>query len=149
MAEPRMIICDNCRREWNMAALAKCPGCGAGATGAIPSPEAAATPPYPSATPAQAARSRTNHAVNAHLVDLARKVDSLASIVVAFAWILGILGVGSGVILVITGANTRTNGSSVVAAGIVIAVQGLVAAVFIALVGRYAQMRAAQAQIDS
>jgi uncharacterized membrane protein HdeD (DUF308 family) len=58
---------------------------------------------------------------------------------------LGAVAVIGGVLLVIAAINTRSGGSSIMASGLLIAVQGLVAAVFVALVGRYAQMRAAQA----
>jgi hypothetical protein len=143
MTELRMIICDNCRREWNTAALSRCPGCGANASGELPrsGPVTASTTP-----PAAVPRPRTDPAVTARLLEHARSVESLGTVVVVFAWILGVVAVAVGLLLVAAGLSARSDGSSLVATGLLIAIQGLVAAVFISLVGRYAQMRALQAQ---
>jgi len=79
---------------------------------------------------------------------LAHKVKTLGKIVVTVAYVVGALGVVVGLITMLGGASagSRSGGGAVaggVLAGLVIVAVSLVQAAFIALIGRYAQMRAA------
>ncbi|MGE0819276.1 MAG: hypothetical protein AB7O74_11450 [Candidatus Nanopelagicales bacterium] len=149
MNEPKMIVCGKCGREWNTSALKQCPGCGARSVGTME--EAASFGSAASQRTSFEGPSRSGIAtpVSPRLLEHARAVESLGRTVVAFAWITGLLGVFAGLVLLVSGLNQRTGGSTLVITGIAVAVQGLVSAVFIALVGRYAQMRAVQAQSPS
>lgn len=146
MNEPRMIVCSRCGREWNTAALKQCPGCRAQATGVMQDAASFGSAPGLSNAAGPTQRTRAESAVSSRLVEHARSVESLGRTVVVFAWITGIFAVVGGLIMILSGANLRTGGSTLIIAGIALAVQGVVSAVFIALVGRYAQMRAVQAQ---
>ena len=75
----------------------------------------------------------------------ARKVASLSGYVVALAYIVGITAVALGALVLLFGFRTGATAEVRIASGaaaLIVVAAGLVQAVFIALIGRYAQMRA-------
>ena len=71
-----MVVCGNCGREWNKAALSACPGCKAKAFVATPVQTSSSTGPVPSISPA------ASHAMNKqndYLETIARNTAETAS----------------------------------------------------------------------
>lgn len=73
--------------------------------------------------------------------EIAKKVENLGGWIVGFAYIIALFGVVLGAILVLGGA---ARNSSVMPMGFAFIVGSLIQATFIALIGRYAQMRASE-----
>jgi hypothetical protein len=71
----------------------------------------------------------------------AEQVDTLGGIVVFFAWFVGVVSAGGGLLYALASMNKPVQ----LISALTFALIGLVQAVFLALIGRYAQLRAAQA----
>lgn len=147
LSDTSMGVCQQCGREYNTARLSACPACGTLAGGAVrqAAPTGYAQPsPVPVGYPAPpqgGSSARSGFATR----EAATRVASLGSIIVGVAYFVGIAGSlgGALVALMSLGGPDVTKGAGFLY-GLFIVGASLVQAAFLALVGRYAQMRAGQ-----
>lgn len=126
--------------------LSACNSCGAAlSAGSAVCWQCGSSEPFSTAAAGAALLRPSQHpAVGQQTAYLAQKVTGSASIVVSLAWFSGVVSVLAGILSWVASASL---GQGVMGffVGAVIAVYGLIQATFLSLIGRYAEMRAAQA----
>lgn len=145
LTDPVMGTCQNCGREYNASRLKACPACGQAAGTGSPRTAPAAATPAVSTTPTPVTPARGSARPSLATRDAASKVASLGSIVVGIAYFVGIVGsIGGALIaLIALGGPDATKVAGLIY-GVFIVGVSLAQAAFLALIGRYAQMRAGQ-----